>query len=142
MTLGVKVAGMNNGHEQQPRTTATNNSSPPVSGVGHNSSLASLECVRRLGVGRRPRAVRRGVRGLPREDLKDGKFNRLEAAGIDAAVRGLSALLKDDRKLLRQSGVIFDGLYALPGDDAGKDKGKGDGGKRRERGARGRKKRA
>jgi hypothetical protein len=26
-------------------------------------------------------------------------------------VRGLSELLKDDRKLVRQAGVIFDGLY-------------------------------
>ena len=38
-------------------------------------------------------------------DLKDDKFNRLEAAGLDATVRGLSELLKDDRKLLQQSGV-------------------------------------
>lgn len=77
-------------------------------------------------------------------DLKDGKFNRLEAAGLDAAVRGLSELLKDDRKLLRQSGVIFDGLYALLSDDTGKGGGKGDGGKKRGRraAARGRKKRA
>ncbi|MFL6256213.1 MAG: chromate resistance protein ChrB domain-containing protein, partial [Pyrinomonadaceae bacterium] len=34
-------------------------------------------------------------------DLKDNKFNRLEAAGLDAAVRGLGELLKDDRKLVR-----------------------------------------
>jgi hypothetical protein len=44
-------------------------------------------------------------------DLKDNKFNRLEAAGLDAALRGLGELLKDDRKLVRQAGVIFDGLY-------------------------------
>ncbi len=44
-------------------------------------------------------------------DLKDNKFNRLEAAGLDAAVRGLGELLEDDRKLVRQAGVIFDGLY-------------------------------
>jgi hypothetical protein len=48
-------------------------------------------------------------------DLKDNKFNRLEAAGLDAAVRGLGELLKDDRKLLRQAGVIFDGLYEYLG---------------------------
>lgn len=34
-------------------------------------------------------------------DLKDNKFNRLGAAGLNAAVRGLSGLLKDDRKLLQ-----------------------------------------
>lgn len=46
-------------------------------------------------------------------DLKDGKFQRLEAHGLDTTLRGLSALLKDDRKLLQQSYAIFDGLYAL-----------------------------
>ena len=30
-------------------------------------------------------------------DLKDSKFNRLEGAGLDATVRGLSKLLGDDR---------------------------------------------
>jgi hypothetical protein len=48
-------------------------------------------------------------------DLKDDKFNRLEAAGLDAAVRGLGEMLKDDRKLVRQAGVIFDGLYEYLG---------------------------
>jgi hypothetical protein len=76
-------------------------------------------------------------------DLKDDKFNRLEAAGLDATVRGLSELLKDDRKLLQQTGVIFDGLYALLSGAAGKDKGEGDDVKKRGRGpgAGGRKKR-
>lgn len=74
-------------------------------------------------------------------DLKDDKFNRLEAAGVNAIVTGLSHRLKDDRKLLQQSGVIFEGLYALLSGGAGK--GKGDGGKKRGRGrgAGGRKKR-
>ncbi len=44
-------------------------------------------------------------------DLKDAKFNRLEAAGLDTTVRGLSKLLRDDRKLLNQCCFIFDGLY-------------------------------
>jgi hypothetical protein len=44
-------------------------------------------------------------------DLKDGKFNRLEAAGLNAMVRGLAELLGDDRKLLNQVSIIFDGLY-------------------------------
>jgi hypothetical protein len=43
-------------------------------------------------------------------DLKDAKFNRLEA-GLDATVRELSKLLGDDRKLLNQCCFIFDGLY-------------------------------
>ena len=44
-------------------------------------------------------------------DLKDNKFNRLEATGLDTIVRGLSLLLGDDRKLLTQASTIFSGLY-------------------------------
>ncbi len=46
-------------------------------------------------------------------DLKDGKFNRSEAAGLGAVIRGLADTLKDDRKLAQQCGPIFDGLYEL-----------------------------
>lgn len=44
-------------------------------------------------------------------DLKDAKFNRSEAKGLDVTVRGMSKLLGDDRKLLVQCRFIFDGLY-------------------------------
>jgi hypothetical protein len=46
-------------------------------------------------------------------DLKDDKFHRLEAAGLDAIINGLSERLRDDRKLLQQTGTIFDGLFTL-----------------------------
>ena len=46
-------------------------------------------------------------------DLKDDKFHRLEAAGLNAIIEGLSKVLRDDRKLLQQTGVVFDGLYEL-----------------------------
>jgi len=46
-------------------------------------------------------------------DLKDDKFHRLEAAGLNAVVNALSAALRDDRKLLQQTSVIFDGLHSL-----------------------------
>jgi hypothetical protein len=55
-------------------------------------------------------------------DLKDDKFNRLEAAGLNAIVNGLSESLRDDRKLLQQSSVVFDGLFALFGKQANKTK--------------------
>jgi len=48
-------------------------------------------------------------------DLKDDKFHRLEAAGLKAIIDGLSKVLRDDRKLLQQTNLIFDGLYALLG---------------------------
>ena len=46
-------------------------------------------------------------------DLKDDKFHRLEAAGLNAIIDGFSKVLRDDRKLLQQTSVVFDGLYAL-----------------------------
>jgi hypothetical protein len=46
-------------------------------------------------------------------DLNDNKFNRSEAAGLGAVIRGLAESLKDDRKLAQQCGAIFDGLYEL-----------------------------
>jgi hypothetical protein len=46
-------------------------------------------------------------------DLKDDKFHRLEATGLNAIISGLSAALRDDRKLLQQTSIIFDGLFAL-----------------------------
>jgi hypothetical protein len=46
-------------------------------------------------------------------DLKDDKFHRLEASGLNAIIDGLSKVLRHDRKLLQQSGIVFDGLYAL-----------------------------
>lgn len=51
-------------------------------------------------------------------DLKDDKFHRLEAAGLNAIIDGLSKVLRDDRKLLQQTGVVFDGLHALLSKDA------------------------
>jgi len=46
-------------------------------------------------------------------DLRDAKFQRLEAAGLNAIINGMSASLKDDRKLLQQASAIFDGLFLL-----------------------------
>jgi hypothetical protein len=46
-------------------------------------------------------------------DLKDEKFHRLEAAGLNTVINGLSENLRDDRKLLQQASIIFDGLFTL-----------------------------
>ncbi len=46
-------------------------------------------------------------------DLKDEKFHRLEAAGLNAVINGLSENLRDDRKLLQHASVVFDGLFTL-----------------------------
>lgn len=46
-------------------------------------------------------------------DLKDDKFQRLEAAGVKSVIDGLSETISDDRKRLQQASAIFDGLFRL-----------------------------
>jgi len=46
-------------------------------------------------------------------DLKDDKFNRLEAPGLKVIIDGLCETIRDDRRRLQQAGVIFDGVFAL-----------------------------
>jgi len=45
-------------------------------------------------------------------DLRDHKFHRDEARGIDLAIRGLLEALKDDSQVLAHGMTLFDGLYA------------------------------
>lgn len=48
-------------------------------------------------------------------DLRDQKFRREEARGVDLAIRGLLAAFKDDQEVLGHGMVLFDGLYAALG---------------------------
>jgi len=45
-------------------------------------------------------------------DLKDAKFGRIEARGIDEVITGLGKICKDDYQLLELGEKIFDALYA------------------------------
>ncbi len=45
-------------------------------------------------------------------DVKDAKFGRPEAAGIDAAVRALAKAYKDDHKTLEAGATLLNALYA------------------------------
>jgi len=51
-------------------------------------------------------------------DLKDQKFAREEARGIDLALRGLLSAIKDDQEALAHGLTLFDGLYATIGERA------------------------
>jgi hypothetical protein len=44
-------------------------------------------------------------------DLKDGKFERAEAAGIDALITGICTRSKDDDERLQRGSAIFDDLF-------------------------------
>jgi len=45
-------------------------------------------------------------------DLRDGKYPRDEARGLDLAVRGLLAAIPDDARALEAGMTLFEGLYA------------------------------
>ncbi|MEK7387728.1 MAG: chromate resistance protein ChrB domain-containing protein, partial [candidate division NC10 bacterium] len=49
-------------------------------------------------------------------DLRDQKYRREEARGIDLAIRGFLAALKDDQDVLTHGMTLFDGLYAALGE--------------------------
>ena len=49
-------------------------------------------------------------------DLRDGKFPRDEARGLDLVLRGLLAAIKDDHEALAQGLTLFDGLYSTIGE--------------------------
>jgi hypothetical protein len=46
-------------------------------------------------------------------DLKDNKFKRPEASGINCVIRGLSVAYPNDGERLRQSVTVFESLYEL-----------------------------
>jgi len=49
-------------------------------------------------------------------DVRDGKFQREEARGLDLVLRGLLAAIKDDQEALAQGLTLFDGLYSTIGE--------------------------
>ena len=49
-------------------------------------------------------------------DLRDSKFPRDEARGLDLVLRGLLAAVKDDQEALAQGLTLFDGLYSTIGE--------------------------
>jgi hypothetical protein len=44
-------------------------------------------------------------------DMKDGKFGRAEAAGLDLAVRALGTASRDDHATLEVGAPLLDALY-------------------------------
>ena len=46
-------------------------------------------------------------------DLKDNKFNRPEASGVNVVIIGLAIVFADDGERLKQSFPVFDALYEL-----------------------------
>jgi hypothetical protein len=45
-------------------------------------------------------------------DLDDNRFRSPEAPGLNATIRGLGLVIRDDHELLRYTETLYDGLYA------------------------------
>ncbi len=78
---------------------------------GHQGEDCTFETVlKRFGLkGKALKAIAEIVHDA---DLKDAKFGREEARGVDAVIKGLAAITPDDQALLEQGLLVFDALYA------------------------------
>jgi len=78
---------------------------------GHQGEDCTFETlIKRCGL--RDRRVAALAEIVHEADLRDEKFRREEARGVDLAIRGLLALSKDDHEVLARGLILFDGLYA------------------------------
>jgi hypothetical protein len=85
--------------------------------LGHQGEDCTFETLlRRAGLRERKLDVLAQI--VHEADLKDGKFSREEARGLDLLLRGLLAVIKDDQEVLAQGLTLFDGLYAAIGERA------------------------
>ncbi len=82
---------------------------------GHQGEDCTFETlVRRLGL--RDRRLAHLAEIVHEVDLRDQKFPRDEARGIDLAIRGLLTTFKDDHEALAHGMTLFDALHAALGD--------------------------
>jgi hypothetical protein len=78
---------------------------------GHHGEDCTFETlVRRFGL--KDRRLKALAEIVHEADLRDGKFTRPEAAGVDLALKGLAATHHDDHELLERGMAVFDGLYS------------------------------
>jgi hypothetical protein len=84
---------------------------------GHHGEDCTFETLlRRTGLRDRKLAVLAEI--VHEADIKDQKFAREEARGIDLALRALLSAIKDDHEALAQGMTLFDGLYTTVGERA------------------------
>ena len=79
-----------------------------LSHVGDDCTFETL--LKRAGL--RDRRLTRLAEIVHEADLRDGKFPRDEARGIDLVIRGLLAAHSDDHDVLTHGVALFEGLYA------------------------------
>lgn len=83
----------------------------PGAELSHVGDDCTFETLLKLA-GLRDRRLARLAEIVHEADLRDGKFPRDEARGIDLAIRGLLAANPDDQQVLFHGLTLFEGLYA------------------------------
>jgi hypothetical protein len=84
---------------------------------GHQGEDCTFETLlRRTGLRDRKLAILAEI--VHEADIKDQKYTREEARGIDLALRALLSAIKDDHEALAHGMILFDGLYATIGERA------------------------
>jgi len=84
---------------------------------GHHGEDCTFETLlRRTGLRDRKLAILAEI--VHEADIKDQKFAREEARGIDLALRALLSAIKDDHEALAHGMILFDGLHATVGERA------------------------
>lgn len=79
--------------------------------LSHHGEDCTFETlVKRAGL--RDRRLARLAQVVHEADLRDGKYPREEARGIDVAIRALLAAFADDHQVLEHGLALFEGLYA------------------------------
>jgi hypothetical protein len=79
---------------------------------GHHGEDCTFETlVRRFRI--KDRRVKLIAEIVHEADLRDGKFTRSEASGVDLAINALVEITSDDHDLLVRGMALFDGLYAV-----------------------------
>ena len=79
---------------------------------GHHGEDCTFETLlKRAGL--KDRRLRSLAEIVHEADLRDGKFPRDEVSGVDLALRGMAATVRDDDELLERGMAVFDGLYSV-----------------------------
>jgi len=79
--------------------------------LGHDGDDCTFETLLKRS-GLRDRRLTRIAQIVHEADLRDGKFPRDEARGIDLAIKGFLAANADDHQVLDHGFALFEGLYA------------------------------
>jgi hypothetical protein len=82
--------------------------------LGHHGDRCTFETLL-AATGRRDAGLVALAEIVHEADLRDGKFPREEARGLDLAIRGLLAAVQDDDAVLAAGLTLFEGLYQVVG---------------------------